>query len=54
MVDAFAVKFDASGQAVWSERFGYDAGPYCLPGGRYFANCTAGGWDVGYAQLLCQ
>ena len=27
---------------------------YCLPGGRYFANCTAGGWDVGYAQLLCQ
>jgi hypothetical protein len=26
---------------------------YCLPGGRYFATCTAGGWSVGYAQLLC-
>jgi hypothetical protein len=26
---------------------------YCLPGGRYFANCTPGGWDVGYAQIIC-
>jgi hypothetical protein len=26
---------------------------YCLSGGRYYASCTAGGWNVGYAQLLC-
>jgi hypothetical protein len=26
---------------------------YCLSGGRYFADCTAGGWSVGYAQIIC-
>ena len=26
---------------------------YCLSAGRYYASCTAGGWNVGYAQLLC-
>jgi hypothetical protein len=27
---------------------------YCLPGGRLGAQCAAGGWDTGYAQILCQ
>jgi hypothetical protein len=27
---------------------------YCLPGGRFYANCTAAGWATGYAQLLCE
>jgi hypothetical protein len=27
---------------------------YCLAGGRFFAQCTAGGWSTGYAQILCQ
>jgi hypothetical protein len=26
---------------------------YCLPGGRYFADCSTGAWNVGFAQLLC-
>jgi hypothetical protein len=26
---------------------------YCEPGGRFFANCTAGGWETGYAQVVC-
>jgi hypothetical protein len=26
---------------------------YCLTGGRFFADCTAGGWSTGYAQILC-
>jgi hypothetical protein len=26
---------------------------YCLPEGRYYANCTAGGWSTGYAQVIC-
>jgi hypothetical protein len=27
---------------------------YCLAGGRYYAQCTAAGWNTGYAQVLCQ
>ncbi len=27
---------------------------YCDPGGRLYANCNAGGWSTGYAQILCQ
>ncbi len=27
---------------------------YCLSGGRFFADCTAGGWETGYAQIVCQ
>jgi hypothetical protein len=27
---------------------------YCLPGGRFFAQCIGGAWDTGYAQILCQ
>jgi hypothetical protein len=27
---------------------------YCLSGGRFFAQCTAGGWETGYAQVVCQ
>jgi hypothetical protein len=27
---------------------------YCLPGGRFFAQCGAGGWGTGLAQILCQ
>jgi hypothetical protein len=27
---------------------------YCEPGGRLYANCNAGGWGTGYAQILCQ
>jgi hypothetical protein len=27
---------------------------YCEPGGRLYANCMGGGWDTGYAQILCQ
>jgi hypothetical protein len=26
---------------------------YCLSGGRFFAQCTAGGWETGYAQVVC-
>lgn len=27
---------------------------YCQPGGRLYANCNAGGWSTGYAQILCE
>jgi hypothetical protein len=27
---------------------------YCLSGGRFFAQCMAGGWTTGYAQILCE
>jgi hypothetical protein len=27
---------------------------YCLPEGRFFAQCMAGGWDTGYAQIVCE
>jgi hypothetical protein len=27
---------------------------YCAPGGRLFAYCTSGGWETGYADLVCQ
>jgi hypothetical protein len=29
---------------------------YCLPGGQYYADCTApggGGWSIGYTQVVC-
>jgi hypothetical protein len=27
---------------------------YCDAGGRLYANCNAGGWSTGYAQILCE
>jgi hypothetical protein len=27
---------------------------YCLPDGRFYAQCTAAGWNTGYAQVICQ
>jgi hypothetical protein len=27
---------------------------YCLSGGRFYADCMAGGWDTGYAQIVCE
>jgi hypothetical protein len=27
---------------------------YCEPGGRLYATCDPGGWQTGYAQILCQ